>query len=59
MKCPHCEYEHGWSNEKREDVKGEHDGFYVLPVELEQRTSWDTNRVGLYACPACRKTFVE
>lgn len=63
MKCPHCEYEHGWSGEKLDVVEGEDGGFF----ELSNRIVACRNEVGygdgeetrpVYACPCCRKVFI-
>jgi protein-arginine kinase activator protein McsA len=60
MICPNCNYEHGFNVDKCDNVEGEYDEFYKLPVKLERRTKWwDNESVSLYACPACMKTFVE
>lgn len=69
MKCPHCDYMHGYQNVAApdaeidyQDVKGTHGSFYSLPIQLERGTDnffLDKERVTLYACPACTKTFVS
>lgn len=60
MKCPHCNYQHGWSYESNHKIYGTSGEFYELPVKME-RNVYDLNqqRVALYACPSCMKTFVD
>ena len=63
MKCPHCEYKHGWDGKSMSDVEGKQGDFYTLPVEMEQYQSlgsWhgDTRRT-LYACPSCGIDFIK
>lgn len=59
MKCPHCEYENGWSSEKLEIVEGECGEFYQLPVDMTRQYFYGEERVKLFACPDRSKTFVE
>lgn len=60
MKCPHCDYFHGWNYDKKEEIKGESGEFYFLDTMLKRYAFWDTGeKAKLYACPACRKTFIE
>lgn len=58
MKCPHCNYEHGWSGELGETVNGSEGGFYHLGVEMKRRGDGGDDTVTLYACPSCKKTFI-
>jgi hypothetical protein len=58
MKCPHCDYVHGWDAEKMEVVKGKEGDFYKLPVEMTRSRYGVVDRRDLYACPSCRKTFI-
>lgn len=59
MKCPHCEYESGWSSEKQEVVEGKCGEFYELPVHMTRPYFYYEEKVKLFACPDCSKTFVE
>lgn len=62
MKCPHCEYQDGyeWNEGELESVEGEHGKFWTLPVEMQREHGWGpTERSSLYACPGCKKTFVD
>lgn len=51
MTCPHCNYEHGWNNEKLEDIKGKLSKFFVLPIEAIKQDLWNSEikRASLYA----------
>jgi hypothetical protein len=57
MKCPHCDYEAGWSGEILDNVEGKEGDFYKSPVNLERESHY-TDRVVLYGCPVCKKTFI-
>jgi len=59
MKCPHCEYEHGWSGDVMGVVEGSEGEFYQLPIELERKAFYSTDRVPVYGCPSCNKLFME
>jgi uncharacterized C2H2 Zn-finger protein len=64
MKCPKCEYEHGWNGEKLAFVVGEHGEFYTLSNNIiMSRTNLSVyNGVDyreLFACPVCGATFIE
>lgn len=58
MKCPYCSYEHGWSVDKNESIEGVRGEFYVLPIKLEREYNYREERISLYACPICNKTFI-
>ena len=59
MICPHCKYEHGWSGELLKGVTGDEGDFYKLPITLERDGIYHGDeRVGLYGCPNCKKTFI-
>lgn len=62
MKCPHCNYEHGWSGEHLDMIDGQKGDLYKLPVMME-RESLTYHRYKepayLYGCPSCKKTFIE
>lgn len=64
MKCPYCEYEHGWSGEQCKDVKGESGNFYELSndVRAERDTSYyhhHKEKATVYGCPKCKKVFID
>ena len=61
MKCPHCGYHHGWCGETMASIEGERGTFYHLPVELERQAKYTCakERINLYACPSCSKTFID
>lgn len=65
MKCPHCEYEHGWSGEKLDVIYGKNGDFFVLSNDVQavrpggsvfSCLAEETRTV--YACPSCRKVFI-
>lgn len=56
MKCPHCDYENGWSQEKAEHLEGNKGKFYKLSLPMTRR---DDQLETLYACPNCSKTFIN
>ena len=60
MKCPHCNYVHGWDAESGSSIEGKEGDFYEDPVRLERRTYsyYSQESVKLYACPSCRKAFI-
>jgi len=57
MKCPHCDYQTGytWADNKF-TVKEE---FWGLPVELKREGADGWKYVSLFACPSCKKTFID
>lgn len=60
--CPHCGYTHGtlWENEKFKEIHGKDGDFYSLPIEMEREHDYYTKQTRqLYACPSCKKTFIE
>lgn len=62
MKCPHCNYEDGWSSELCNAIEGSEGEFYRLPIKLERKSIYYERMhdvVSLHACPSCMKTFVE
>lgn len=67
MKCPHCEYEHGWSGEKLDIVEGEHGEFFELSnsIQMERKSGYhgygstDKTTRDVYGCPACKKLFMD
>ena len=65
MKCPYCEYKHGWDDGDSEDddsvgVKGD---FFWLDSYMIKYAIHDTyNSIvekTLFACPSCGKTFIK
>lgn len=60
MICPHCGYEHGWSNETMSVVEGEEGGFFCHPrfLERDNKFQYATEYRNLIGCPACLKTFM-
>ena len=62
MKCPHCEYEHGWSPEKLDVIEGDSGDFFTLsngvvatrPVYLDPAET-----TPVHFCPSCGKAFIE
>lgn len=62
MKCPHCEYEHGWSNTSTANIDGKEGDFYSFPIPITRNVySYRSAReeATMYACPSCRKMFIE
>ena len=59
MKCPKCEYEHGYSNEQNNNIDGAKGDFWEQPVPLERGSSWNIERKRLYACPSCGVAFIN
>ena len=62
MKCPHCEYVDGWSAEKQARVDGDEGCFYSLTndIRAERKEMYDDeSNLGVYACPSCKKVFID
>ena len=72
MKCPHCNYKHGyeWEEDDEGDTEmvehqGYHGDFYRLSngVKMErQRYSFEdewTDTMQIRGCPKCNKLFME
>lgn len=65
MKCPHCEYEDGYSLDTGEMTKGEKGEFYEISndIKMERTDSesyWQsTETKTLKGCPACDKLFMS
>lgn len=59
MKCPHCDYQHGYSVEENSDIKSEHGKFYQLSnlVKMERPDTYE-KQLNLYGCPSCKKVFM-
>lgn len=63
MKCPHCEYEHGWSNTSMTKVDDKATGdFYQFPIQMSREAAYSyhysKDEVSVYACPSCKKMFI-
>lgn len=59
MKCPHCEYIDGWDAKKMDSINGDKGDFYRLPIRMERRDGWDDDYAKVFACPKCKKTFID
>lgn len=64
MKCPYCGYEHGYSMDSFETVKGKEGDFYTISNSIHmERTqaynSWEVEKSSVYACPSCKKLFID
>ena len=61
MKCPYCNYFHGWDSEKSSHEEGDKGEFYELPIQFKRAPKFmgyvDSEKV--YACPKCKKLFLE
>ena len=62
MKCPHCEYEHGWSNTSMTKIDGKYDDFYTFPIPVTREAKYSypspKDEATMYACPSCKKMFI-
>jgi transposase-like protein len=59
MKCPHCGYDYAEDKKIHEDEPYKQIGhFFKLPIDMERDHEYETQRISLYACPSCMKTFV-
>ena len=62
MICPHCEYEHGWSEELLNDIRGGYGEFFCISlngvVAVRHHTSGYEQK-NLFFCPKCGKCFIE
>lgn len=63
MKCPYCNYQDGWDDDKMEVVKGEEGSFYHLSNNIQMirpNANWGPDeKMTLIGCPACNKVFME
>lgn len=61
MKCPHCEYEHGYNSETSGKIIGEEGDFFKSPVTVQRDSSYYNSKEerSLYVCPSCNKTFID
>ncbi len=63
MKCPYCDYEHGWSGDKMESVKGAEGDFFNLSNQVQMRRDNEYRGYGdetrsVFGCPSCNKIFM-
>lgn len=66
MKCPNCNYEHGWSGEKLESIKGNKGDFFEMSNDMkmtrsDNSLSWrrhDETR-DVFGCPSCGNIFID
>ena len=66
MKCPHCNYEHGYNEENDKKKIGKEGDFYVLSNEIgaiKENQCGDGNygfldQICIFACPKCKKLFI-
>lgn len=64
MKCPHCNYIHGWDNDSLTNVNGSSGDFYSLSNEVKAERDAHSYHIRkeiayVFACPSCRKLFIE
>lgn len=60
MKCPHCNYEHGYNANIMDNVEGEHGEFFELKEYLtKDNFPYAKKTVSLFGCPECCKTFIK
>lgn len=62
MKCPHCNYEYGYSVEENSNIEGEHGEFYKIGnnVKMVKQHDYLGNKtLNLYGCPSCMKVFMD
>jgi transposase-like protein len=61
--CPHCNYEYrvGYPRDGVREVVGDKGDFYSLPIRMErtEEFGWGREYATPYACPSCKKTFVD
>lgn len=59
MKCPYCEYVCGWNAETSEVEDGGDGDFWRLPIKMERAEYYLDATASLFACPKCKKTFID
>lgn len=62
MKCPHCEYKHGyeWVKEANEKIEGDKGDFFSLPIKMEREAPWEPKEEEqIYGCPNCGILFMN
>jgi len=59
MKCPHCQYEHGYSDDAEKNINGKEGEFWRHPVMIERARPYDDpGRANVFACPKCGILFI-
>lgn len=61
IKCPHCQYECVTTGDDQGDVTahGTHGAFFHAGDMQRTGQYAATQRVAMWGCPACAKTFIE
>jgi len=61
MRCPNCNYKHGWNGKSLTDIKGEHGAFFILSndVMAERRNFGEIFSRDVYFCPKCGLSFIK
>lgn len=64
MKCPHCDYLHGWDGESLKDIKGSEGEFFELSNDIKMERNVGRLKVGeetrmVMGCPKCSKLFMD
>lgn len=65
MKCPHCNYQDGWSPEEQKVIEGDHGDFYEISNDLvmertDRGSYWGSKETkSLVGCPNCNKVFMD
>lgn len=58
MKCPNCEYEHGWSGDPMKSIEGAAGEFYALPIKAQREGSfYGPDDLHVFICPNCYRAF--
>jgi DNA-directed RNA polymerase subunit RPC12/RpoP len=58
IRCPNCNYGHGWNPETRENERSERGDFYSFPIEIVRSQFMDEDRRQVYGCPNCKILFI-
>jgi len=61
MKCPNCQYEHGYNRELGTDIKGKVGEFFENPVKMVRNDMETYCEITskLFACPSCGIAFIQ
>ena len=64
MKCPNCNYKHGWQGCDEGNTKSKEGEFYKLPIEAKRDNpeayyGGPTVSKDVYGCPKCGMMFME
>lgn len=62
MKCPNCDYAHGyeWVGDEYMEVDDGKGSFWVLPIKLEHDSLYTQKKeAGVHGCPSCKTVFFE